>query len=604
MANFQDALALASRGFKVFPIAPGAKAPPLWANWPERATSAVPTDWPTGANVGIHCAGLCVIDVDPRKGGDETLTQIEIETDGLPPTLTSRTPSGGRHLFYRLPEGNPGVPNRVNAFGPGIDIRSTGGYVVGVGSTTPAGGYDWVYDTPLADAPLWLLDALGRAQERQPAPPIPDADPATVERAVAWLAGREGAVEGQGGDAWTFGTAAFLRDFGLSPRQAYEALLEWNAKCSPPWGLDDLWQKVVNAYAYADGPPGAKAVTADDFPDIVQEKPLSTTGEQAPKVDRRIPVAMGTIAAGPSTVSPYIVKGLLYKRAYAMIYGAPGEGKTFVALDIAYHIAAGREWMGRRVRQGLTLYVGFEAYGGLANRARALRRKYQADAPLYFVGGGFDLRTAEGRRAFGEILAALPEKPVLIVYDTFAYALAGGDENSSQDVGTFNSAVQALIEATGACVLLVHHTGKDANKGARGSSALPAAIDTELAIADRTITPTKQREVELGGPITFALVPIMIGTDEDGDSIMSCGVDPAAAEVQRPRAKRGPEDAVLAELERISPSNAPVSIIDLAASLAGFGLGRVAVGSALKALVDKGLVERSQDGNYFNRKMV
>lgn len=603
MPDFQTALALASRGFKVFPITPGAKSPPLWDGWPQRATAAVPTDWPTGANVGIHCAGLVVIDVDPRKGGSETLAAIEVETPGLPATLTSRTPSGGNHYFYRLPEGHPGVPNRVNAFGDGIDIRSTGGYVVGAGSTTPQGAYSWLYDVPIADAPLWLLDALGKPRERSAdaGTRVPDADEATVERARTWLEARPGAVEGQGGDAFTFGTAAFLRDFGVSAKQAFELMAEWNAKCSPPWGEDDLWAKVENAYRYAGGAAGAKAVSADDFPLIEPSAVPSIIPAAPPRVDRRVPVAMRDVARGPATAASYIIKGLLMRRSYAMIYGPPGEGKTFVGLDMAYHVAMGLEWMGRRVRQGDALYVGFEAYGGLANRVLALRGKYGADAPLYIVGGGFDLRQLEGRQAFGQILAALPNKPALIVYDTFAYALAGGDENSAQDVGSFNSAVQGLIENTGACVLLIHHTGKDTNRGARGSSALPAAIDTEIAILDRTLTSTKQRETELGAPIGFQLTPVMIGTDEDGDGIMSCVVDPATATPERPRAKKGNEERVLDELIRLSPNNEPVGYINLLEACVYFlpdtdGRRRAAFRDVIVGLENKGLIARTKEG--------
>lgn len=602
MPTFQDRLLISGKGLKQFPLAPNAKFPPLRPGWKEDATIATPVDWPPDANIGINCEGHAVIDIDPSKGGNESFLALELENE-LPDTLTSLTPGKdgrrGRHLFFRLPKGHPGVRNSVGALGEGLDVRSTGGYVVGAGSRTPAGEYKWLNpNVPIAPVPKWLLERMGQAVPKSAdvGIPVPDADETAVERARGWLDTRPGAVEGSGGDLATFQVAAFLRDFGLSPKQAYDLMLNWNARCSPPWGPDDLWAKVENAYRYADGQAGAKAVTADDFPNVAFEPVALTTYEQPRKVDKRIPTAMKDIAAGPSTASGYVIKGLLLKRSYAMLYGAPGEGKTFVALDMAYHVAAGKEWMGKRVRQGDALYVGFEAYGGLANRARALRQKYGDDVALYFVGGGFDLRQPEGRRAFGEILAALPRKPVLIVYDTFAYALAGGDENSAQDVGSFNSAVQALIEATDACVLLVHHTGKDANKGARGSSALPAAIDTELAIAERTITPTKQREIELGEPIGFQLTPVMIGSDEDGDGIMSCVVDPGVVTADRPRAKRGNEERVLDELIRLSPNNEPIGYVNLLEACIDFlptgdTRRRATFKDAINGLEKKGIVQ-------------
>jgi hypothetical protein len=136
------------------------------------------------------------------------------------------------------------------------------------------------------------------------------------------------------------------------------------------------------------------------------------------------------------------------------------------------------------------------------------------------------LRDAAGRKALGEDLTQLPSKPVLIVVDTLARAMKGGDENSAQDMGALNDAMSALIEATGACVLLIHHSGKNKGAGARGSSALLGAIDTELEVADRQIISRKQRDVELASPIGFNLVPVLIGIDADGDEAMSCYVDP------------------------------------------------------------------------------
>jgi len=609
MTDRTTAVGLAARGFRVFPIVAGQKAPPFWADWPNRSSTTIPTDWPAGANVGIHCDGLVVIDVDPRKGGNEALLTLDLGDTPLSPTLEAMTPSGGRHMFYALPAGHPGVPNRVNALGAGIDIRSTGGYVVGAGSRLANGIYEWRNpDAPIAPAPEWLILKLGTNEPKlgTPAVIVPDADLATVERAQAWLATRPGAVEGQGGDAWTFATAAFLRDYGLSRGQTLDLMLGWNTFCSPPWMPDELGTKVDNAYQYATGEAGIKAVTADDFPTVPNVGTSMQVPTSAPK--RSGPISFGELVSRPSDGAGYVVKGTLYKAAYSMLYGAPGEGKTFVALDLAYHVAAGKEWMGRKVKQGTVLYVGFEAYGGLGNRARALSRKYEADAPLYFTPGGFDLRLPEGRRTFGAILAELPEKPSLIVFDTFAYALANGDENSSQDVGAFNSAVQALINSTGACVLIIHHTGKDVSKGARGSSALPAALDTEMLVADRTITPTKQRDVELGEAIGFKLQNIQIGVDDDGDPILSCVVEEATMQAARSTPRRGTnEERVWAELNERRPNNDPIALLELQDYCAVFlpkGDTRLrqAFRDALRALRERGLIEIDEN-NQITRRM-
>ena len=139
--------------------------------------------------------------------------------------------------------------------------------------------------------------------------------------------------------------------------------------------------------------------------------------------------------------------------------------------------------------------------------------------------------------------------------------MMGGDENSAQDVGQMNESVRHLIEHTGACVLLVHHSGKNKAAGARGSSALLGAIDTELEVDENQVIARKQRDVELADPIGFALKPVMLGVqDEDGEEMTSCVVEPAAAGSDSgapltPKTRRAFE--VLCDM---APDNQPVPI--------------------------------------------
>ena len=523
-SKLDAAIALAAKGFEVFPIKAGAKFPPLVKDWPNKASNIVQFFGPwwdknPDANIGIHAKGMIVIDVDVNKGGDDSLALLEM-TYGLPETLTTRTPTGGRHLYYRSAVA---VPNGVDSLGAGLDVRSERGYVVAPGSEVEAGRYRFEQDCPVADAPEWLVQKLGTITPKTSttSEPVQDAPVDVVERAQEWLAKQPGAVEGEGGDAQTFKVICALRDLGPSAEQAGELLAEWNERCSPPWSLDELGDKITNAYTYAQNDAGARAAMPDDFPvvDVPPAPPRKPT-----KVTR-----LSQFANQESKGAGYLAKGLLQKASYAIAYGPPGGGKTFTLLDLAYHIAAGKEWMGHKVHGGPVLYLPFEGGGGLIKRAQALRQKYgQEDVPFFIAPASFNLREQTGRKELGAVIADLPEKPVLIVIDTLARALMGGDENSAQDVGAFNSAVAALIESTGACVLIVHHSGKNQNAGARGSSALLGAIDTELQISDNRVTASKQRDVEIGAPIGFKLVPVVVGVDPDGDEMTSCVVEPDA----------------------------------------------------------------------------
>ena len=115
-------------------------------------------------------------------------------------------------------------------------------------------------------------------------------------------------------------------------------------------------------------------------------------------------------------------------------------------------------------------------------------------------------------------------KNSLIVVDTVARALAGGNENSPDDMGALVRNADMLRIVSGAHVMVIHHIGKDPSRGARGHTSLKAAVDTELEIADHAVRVTKQRDMEFAPAIKFSLKVIELGVDEDGKRITSCVV--------------------------------------------------------------------------------
>lgn len=594
MINKLDAAeALSLRRFPIFPIKEGAKYPPLIKNWPERATtnfgeiSSWFVKWPN-ANIGIHCDGLVVLDVDVRANGDDSLAKLEL-THGLPPTLTTHTPTGGRHLFYKLPDGHPGVPNGANKLGPGIDIKSTNGYVVAPGSEVAAGRYRFEAETPIADAPEWLVQELGTStiREQKEFVDVPDAPQDIVDRANEWIKARPV------GGGQSYATACGLRDFGLSLGQALQIFSLHDPR-------PDALAQVEHAYRYAQNDPGSKAASAEDFP-IVDNQPV--------KVDKPRPklLRLTELAAQPSGTG-YLIKGLLQRRSHAVLYGQPGAGKTFVALDMAYHIATGREWQEHKVHSGTVFYLAYEGIGGMAKRAAALTRFYgDEDAPFYLVSADYNLRDVAGRKALAEDMAQLPEKPVLIIIDTLARAMKGGDENSAQDMGALNDAVSALIQATGACVLLIHHSGKNKASGARGSSALLGAIDTEIEIDARQILTRKQRDVEPANPLGFKLTPVCVGVDADGDEIMSCYVEPAVPIVERMAGLTENARLGFDLLIDLSPDNEPIHSELWETKCRAFlpqqaAAARKAFYRIRNTLEKRGLIEMSPD-NRVHRKL-
>jgi hypothetical protein len=116
----------------------------------------------------------------------------------------------------------------------------------------------------------------------------------------------------------------------------------------------------------------------------------------------------------------------------------------------------------------------------------------------------------------------------IIVIDTLAQVMAGGNENSGEDMGQVLAYCREISRLTGAMVILVHHSGKDESRGARGWSGLRAACDFEFEIIradeDRVATITKMKGGADGGEFGFQLSTIVVGEDEDGDVETTCVV--------------------------------------------------------------------------------
>ena len=218
-----------------------------------------------------------------------------------------------------------------------------------------------------------------------------------------------------------------------------------------------------------------------------------------------------------------LVRGWLTVGGFSILYGPSNCGKTFLMTHAAMCVATGADWFGSKVRQGAVVYVAAEGGGGINNRIAALRRtrpEIDASTPFYLLPTAINLMSQGDAVSLADLL---PDEQVsLIVIDTMARALGGGDENTAKDVGVFVQNVDALRERTGAHVCVVHHSGKDAERGARGSSALRAAVDTEIAVtADGQVSAPKQRDLPQPAPVFFDLEAVELGRDSDGFPVTS-----------------------------------------------------------------------------------
>ena len=178
----------------------------------------------------------------------------------------------------------------------------------------------------------------------------------------------------------------------------------------------------------------------------------------------------------------WMVEGALPTGGFLGLYGPSGGLKSFVALDISLHVATGRDWHGRAVKRGPVVYVAGEGRRGLAKRVLGWRARYEVNPDDFRLVAYPVAVTTEEINDLILSIGDMPEKPRLIVLDTLARTFGAGDENSQQDMSAYVRACDRLAEVTGAAVMVVHHTGKDENRGLRGSNALLGALDTNIFV--------------------------------------------------------------------------------------------------------------------------
>lgn len=244
----------------------------------------------------------------------------------------------------------------------------------------------------------------------------------------------------------------------------------------------------------------------------------------------------------------WLVRGVLPAQGLACLYGASASGKTFLALDMSAAVASDAEWFGCRVQAVPVVYVALEGEHGFRQRLMAwqMHQGRAIPAGLRFVLQPFDLRNRDDLAELAEAVIASGGAGGLLIVDTLNRASGGADENSSKDMGTILDAAKVLQTQLGGSVLLIHHTGKDESKGLRGHSSLHAALDAAIKvtrIADRREwTIAKSKDDSDSDAYSFRLEVVEIGTDEHGDPITSCVIEPeepAADSVRRAKLPTG-----------------------------------------------------------------
>jgi RecA-family ATPase len=211
----------------------------------------------------------------------------------------------------------------------------------------------------------------------------------------------------------------------------------------------------------------------------------------------------------------WLVDNIVPAAAMTTLFGAPGAAKSFLALDIACSVATGSMFHGAETKPGKVLYCLGEGIRSLRYRIESWRLAHPAadvellEKNLIVIAKTPHLLEAYDSSALLNTVADIGKVSLLII-DTLARALVGGDENSAQDVGLAINVCDRVRDQTGAATLLVHHTSAEGSK-TRGSTALPGASDAMLKMTKDdiqhviTLTCTKMKDGEPFKPQFFTL---------------------------------------------------------------------------------------------------
>lgn len=509
-------------------------------------------------NVGIATgkdSGISVIDVDNEKALEKLK---EVLGGNIPDTLTVKT-GRGYHFYFAYEEGL----KSKNDLMPGIDIKSDGGYVIGAKSNHKNGNV-YEFENPLEGLAKFpreikvLMDASGKPhtplltkprsqllndgwsndQTREHLSYInPDCDydtwikigMALHEEGKPFHLWDEWSAKGakydnsttfhwnsfNKGGGVTYGTVvALAKEGGWQPRKiaqnrAKSHVIKNIEQFDPETG------EIIEAHKEESGQDGK---------------------------NRNSLFYYSASSVEPSFDANDFVQDVLTENGLSVIYGESNCGKTFFASDLAFHIAESQSWRGKRVEGGAVLYLSMEGARGLNNRIYAYKKHTGKDLKnLYVMPCTVDFVNPEGNiQEFVNVLQQLKSELgdidlKMIIVDTLARAIGGGDENSGQDMGMIVKHADAIRAYTSAHVSFVHHSGKDKAKGSRGHSSLRAAVDTEIEVSREegddfsNVRFAKQRDLEKKEDVQFTLERVTLGVNKYNEEVTSCIVKPIEA---------------------------------------------------------------------------
>lgn len=532
MRLLERALKLAADGYHVFPARD--KRPIVrWTQENSTDPDVVRNQpWDDANMVGIACgpSGIVVVDLDiyyEEMDDREPVIEYELldrlEQEVAPKgwsaagTEACVTPSGGMHLFYRADPQNP-ISSGTHVLKHHVDIRSVGGIIIAYDDPGPV--------SELTQVPAWIVEAAGKVKDAATpmAAPMEPRYRSSEDGTAYGLRALKSEIEAIR-DKWekddsTFNDSLNVYCFSvgqlaaggeLEPNNAYQELSALLTELGASDQFKTLDSGFWSGYAF----PRNSGVDSKEADASIAPEAVAAAMEEwlPPDALRKLPP--------PS----WLFDGWVETDSIVHLVGAAGQGKTFVALDMACCAATGRSWPDRKEAArmpGNVMYIAAEGVAGFTLRVTAWEAEF-GPAPLFKTlprdvqilrKNNQDLLVTTDWRMAIEVAKAL--RPVLVFVDTQARCTVGVKENDNTEMGVVVHEVEKLRKATGTTVVIVHHTGKDQEGGgtARGASSWLGAVSTEIKVSQHKDTGrimvinSKQKNAESAPKLAFMLKPV------------------------------------------------------------------------------------------------
>jgi len=362
---------------------------------------------------------------------------------------------------------------------------------------------------------------------------------------------------------------------------------------------------------------------ADDYehvPDSAYlDEPTSHTNGQATDSAVLTLLSLAEFVQRPKVSSH--VRGVIPARALIVVFGPPKGGKTFSVCDLTMHAAHGLDWHGCAIpRRMRVVYLCGEGVTGLRVRLKAwLEHHDHIEEPGEFHILPHALSLPDRASALAETLRTL--RPDIVVADTLNAYFGGGDENSTQDMSRWCTAIRYLRDELGCSVIVIHHTGHGDSGRERGSIVLRATADVLIqvakdesagqlvgfqVIAARDLEPMEQ-------PIALRLVRHETDwSDDDGQPLVSCIVQAGGQPVTLPGRGGKPlgdaQAAVLKAAQELASAATPdssgevlIARHDIAKLAKDRGIGKTAIANCWQRLESRGYWRRVEPGSIVIR---